>query len=113
MKQQFGVSKKMETMIVDKCIYRLVEYAYVTVSSKDYVGRHKSGDLKIAGELIGDYCEWLTPSTPIERAPLGYTFVMEGIEGEANLTLHELLQQLEEEKWLSSHRVKPGWQTFS
>jgi hypothetical protein len=105
MKQQFGVSKKMETMIVDKCIYRLVEYAYVTVSSKDYVGRHKSPDLKIAGELnkeIGDDCEWLTPSTPIERAPLGDTFMMEGIEGEANLTRHELLQQLEEEKWLKA-----------
>jgi hypothetical protein len=116
MKQQFGVSKKMETMIVDKCIYRLVEYAYVTVSSKDYVGRHKSPDLKIAGELnkeIGDDCKWLTPSTPIERAPLGDTFMMEGIEGEANLTRHELLQQLEEEKWLKSRRVKSGWQTFS
>ena len=52
MKQQFGVSKKMETMIVDKYTYCLVEYAYVTVSSKDYVGRHKSPDLKIAGELL-------------------------------------------------------------
>ena len=114
MKQQFGVSKKMETMIVDKYTYRLVEYAYVTVSSKDYVGRHKSPDLKIAGELIGDDCEWLTPLTPIEHAPLGDTFMMEGIEGEANLTTrHELLQQLKEEEWLKSRRVKPGWQTFS
>ena len=113
MKQQFGVSKIMETMIVDGYTYHLVRYAYVTVSSKDYVGSSSSPDLKIAGELIGDDCEWLTPSTSIERAPLGDTFVMEGIEGEANLTRHELLQQLEEEKWLSSHRVKPGWQPFS
>ena len=106
----------METMIVDGYTYHLVRYAYVTVSSKDYVGSSSSPDLKIAGELlnkeIGD-CEWLTPSTPIERAPLGDTFMMEGIEGEANLTRHELLQQLEEEKWLESRRVKSGWQTFS
>ena len=113
-KQQFGVSKKMETMIVDKYTYRLVEYAYVTVSSKDYVGRHKSPDLKIAGELnkeIGDDCEWLTPSTSIERAPLGDTFVMEGIEDE--YSRHQLEEQLKEEEWLKSRRVKLGWQTFS
>ena len=106
----------METMIVDGYTYHLVRYAYVTVSSKDYVGSSSSPDLKIAGELnkeIGDDCEWLTPSTSIERAPLGDTFMMEGIEGEANLTRHELLQQLEEEEWLKSRRVKSGWQTFS
>ena len=107
----------METTItVGAYTYQVVEYAYVTVSSKDYVGRHKSPDLKIAGELnkeIGD-CEWLTPLTPIEHAPLGDTFLMEGLEGEANLTTrHELLQQLKEEEWLESRRVKSGWQTFS
>ena len=105
----------METMIVDGYTYHLVRYAYVTVSSKDYVGSSSSPDLKIAGELnkeIGDDCEWLTPLTPIEHAPLGDTFVMEGIEGEANLTRHELLKQLEEEEWLESRRVKPGWQPF-
>jgi hypothetical protein len=117
MKQQFGVNKIMETTItVGAYTYHLVEYAYVTASQRDLVGYSKSPDIKFAGEIIkeiGDDCEWLTVSTPIERAPLGDTFVMEGIEGEANLTRHELLQQLEEEKWLSSHRVKPGWQPFS
>ena len=112
MKQQFGVSKKMETMIVDKCIYRLVEYAYVTVSQGDLVGYSKSPDVKFAGEIkeIGD-CEWLTAPTPVKRAPLGDTFLMEG--GEDEYSRHQLMIQLEEEKLLSSHRVKPGWQTFS
>ena len=106
----------METMIVDGYTYHLVRYAYVTVSQRDLVGYSKSPDIKFAGEIIkeiGDDCEWLTVSTSIERAPLGDTFMMEGIEGEANLTRHELLQQLEEEKWLESRRVKRGWQTFS
>ena len=69
----------------------MVEYAYVTVDGENYIGRHKSPDLKFAGELkeIGD-CEWLTALTPVKRAPLGDTFLMEGIEGEANLTRHEL-----------------------
>lgn len=100
-------------MIVDGYAYHLAEYAYVTVGGENYIGRHKSPDVKFAGEIkeIGD-CEWLTALTPVKRAPLGDTFLMEGIEGEANLTRHELLQQLEEEKWLSSHRVKSGWQPF-
>ena len=104
----------METTItVGAYTYQVVEYAYVTVSSKDYVGRHKSPDLKIAGELnkeIGD-CEWLTPLTPIEHAPLGDTFVMEGHEDE--YSRHQLEEQLKEEEWLESRRVKSGWQTFS
>ena len=115
MKQQFGVSKKMETMItVGAYTYHLVEYAYVTAIQRDLVGYSKSPDIKFAGEIIkeiGD--EWLTALTPVKRDPLGDTFLMEGIEGEANLTRHELLQQLEEEKWLESRRVKRGWQTFS
>ena len=101
----------METMIVDGYTYHLVRYAYVTVSSKDYVGSSSSPDLKIAGELIGDDCKWLTPSTPIERAPLGDTFVMEGIEDE--YSRHQLEEERKEGEWLKSRRVKPGWQTFS
>ena len=104
----------METRItVGAYTYHLVEYAYVTASQGDLVGYSKSPDVKFAGELkeIGD-CEWLTPLTAIERAPLGDTFAMEGDEGEANLTRHELLKQLEEEEWLESRRsIKPGWQT--
>jgi hypothetical protein len=44
------------------------------------VGYSKSPDKRLAGEIkeIGDDHEWLTPLTPIERAPLGDTFVMEG-----------------------------------
>lgn len=106
----------METkMTVGAYTYHLVEYAYVTVSNKDYIGRHKSPDLKFAGELkeVTPDCEWLTPLTAIERAPLGDTFLMEGIEGEANLTRHELLKQLEEEEELEKYRqIKPGWQPF-
>ena len=101
------------TMIVDGYTYHLSEYAYVTVSNKDYIGQHKSPDLKFAGELkeIGDDCEWPTPSTPIERASLGDTFVMEG--GEDEYSRHQLKEQLKEEERLKSRRVKPGWQTFS
>ena len=103
------------TMTVDGYNYNLVEYAYVTVSGKDYIGRHKSPDLKIAGEVleIPEDHEWLTPLTPIERAPIGDTFLMEGEEGEASLTRADLQKQLEEEEWLESRRVKPGWQTFT
>ena len=107
----------METTItVGAYTYHLVEYAYVTASQGDLVGYSKSPDIKFAGEIkeIGDDCEWLTAPIPVKHAPLGDTFLMEGIEGEANLTTrHELLQQLKEEEWLESRRVKPGWQTFS
>lgn len=103
------------TMVVNGYTYHLVEYAYVTVDTKDYIGRHKSPDLKFAGELkeIAPDCEWLTPFTAIERASSGDTFLMEGIEGEADLTRHDLIKQLEEEQWLESRRnIKPGWQPF-
>ena len=107
----------METTItVGAYTYHLVEYAYVTASQRDLVGYSKSPDIKFAGEIIkeiGDDCEWLTALTPVKRDPLGDTFLMEGIEGEVNLTRHELLQQLKEEEWLKSRRVKSGWQTFS
>lgn len=105
----------METMItVGAYTYHLVEYAYVTASQGDLVGYSKSPDIKFAGEIkeIGDDCEWLTALTPVKRAPLGDTFLMEGIEGEASLTRHDLIKQLEEEEWLESRRVKPGWQPF-
>jgi hypothetical protein len=105
----------METiLVVDGYTYHLSEYAYVTVSGKDYVGRHKSPSLKFAGEIkeIPDDHEWLTPLTAIERAPLGDTFLMEGVEGEAAITRADLEKELEEEKWLESRRVKPGWQPF-
>ena len=92
----------METMIVDGYTYHLVRYAYVTASQRDLVGYSKSPDIKFAGEIIkeiGDDCEWLTPSTPIEHAPLGDTFVMEGYEDE--YSRHQLEEQLkEEEEWL-------------
>jgi hypothetical protein len=44
------------------------------------VGYSKFPDKRLAGEIkeIGADHEWLTPLTPIERAPLGDTFVMEG-----------------------------------
>jgi hypothetical protein len=84
----------METTItVGAYTYHLVEYAYVTASQRDLVGYSKSPDIKFAGEIIkeiGDDCEWLTALTPVKRDPLGDTFLMEGIEGEANLTRHEL-----------------------
>ena len=98
------------TMVVGAYTYHLVEYAYVTASQGDLVGYSKSPDVKFAGEIkeIGDDCEWLTPLTPVQRAPLGDTFAMEGYEGEVYDTRHELLKQLEEEEWLESRRVKPG-----
>ena len=83
----------METTItVGAYTYHLVEYAYVTASQGDLVGYSKSPDIKFAGEIkeIGDDCEWLTAPIPVKHAPLGDTFLMEGIEGEANLTRHEL-----------------------
>jgi hypothetical protein len=103
----------METiLVVDGYTYHLISYAYVTVSNKDYIGQHKSPSLKFAGEIkeIPDDHEWLTPLTAIERAPLGDTFLMEGVEGEAAITRADLEKELEEEKWLESRRVKPGWQ---
>lgn len=90
-------------MIVGAYTYHLVKYAYVTVSNKDYIGSSSSPDLKFAGEVkeIGD-CEWLTPSTPIERAPLGDIFTMEG--GEDEYSRHCLEVELADEKWLESRR---------
>lgn len=101
------------TMIVDGYAYHLVEYAYVTVSNRDYIGSSSSPDLKFAGEVLEvpqDH-EWLSPSTPIERAPVGDTFTMEG--GTDTYSRHFLEEQLKEQKWLESRKVKPGWQTFS
>ncbi len=105
----------MEAIIVDGYTYYLVECAYVTVSNKDYIGRHKSPDLKFAGEVfeVPQDHEWLTPLTPIERAPLGDTFILEGFTGEGDYTRHQLEAQLKDLEWLSNRRVKPGWQTFS
>jgi hypothetical protein len=102
------------TMTVDGYNYTLVEYAYTT-NQGDLVGYSKSPDKRLAGEIkeIGDDHEWLTPLTPIERAPLGDTFVMEGVEGEGAITRADLEKELEEEKWLESRRVKPGWQPFT
>jgi hypothetical protein len=102
------------TMTVDGYNYTLVEYAYTT-NQGDLVGYSKSPDKRLAGEIkeIGDDHEWLTPLTPIERAPLGDTFLMEGVEGEAAITRADLEKELEEEKWLESRRVKPGWQPFT
>jgi hypothetical protein len=34
------------------------------------------------------------------------------VEGEAAITRADLEKELEEEKWLESRRVKPGWQPF-
>jgi len=104
----------MQTMmIVDGYTYHLSEYAYAT-NQGDLVGYSKSPDIKLAGEIkeIPDDCEWLTPLTPVKRAPLGDTFLMEGVEGEAAITRADLEKELEEEKWLESRRVKPGWQPF-
>jgi hypothetical protein len=97
----------METiLVVDGYTYHLISYAYVTVSNKDYIGQHKSPSLKFAGELrkVDHDHEWLTPLTPIERAPLGDIFLMEGVEGEAAITRADLEKELEEEKWLESRR---------
>lgn len=104
----------METTItVNGYTYNLAEYAYVTVSNRDYIGSSSSPDLKFAGEVLEvpqDH-EWLTPLTAIERAPLGDTFTMEG--GTDTYSRHFLEEQLKEQKDLESRRVKPGWQTFS
>jgi hypothetical protein len=100
-------------MTVDGYNYTLVEYAYTT-NQGDLVGYSKSPNIRLAGEIkkIGDDYDWLTPLTPVKRAPLGDTFVMEGVEGEAAITRADLEKELEEEKWLESRRVKPGWQPF-
>ena len=104
----------METTItVDGYNYTLVEYAYTT-NQGDLVGYSKFPDKRLAGEIkeIGDDHEWLTPLTPIERAPLGDTFVMEG--GVDTYSRH-FLEQLkeEEEESLYWRNVKPGWQQFA
>jgi hypothetical protein len=79
------------------------------------VGYSKSPDIKLAGEIkeIPDDCEWLTPLTPVKRAPLGDTFILEGFTGEADYTRHQLEEQLKDFNWLESRRVKPGWQPFT
>jgi hypothetical protein len=105
----------METaMTVDSYNYTLVEYAYVT-NQGDLVGYSKSPDIKLAGEIkqIPDDHEWLTPLTPVKRAPLGDTFVMEDGDGADTCSRHFLEQQLKEEENLKSRRVKPGWQPFT
>lgn len=103
----------METITVDGYTYQLVEYAYVTVGNKDYIGSSSSSHLKFAGEVleVPDDHEWLTPLTSIERAPLGDTFVMEC--GTDTYSRHFLEEKLKEEEWLESRRVKPGWQPFT
>jgi hypothetical protein len=102
------------TMTVGEYTYHLSEYAYTTHQG-DLVGYSKSPDKHLAGEIkeIGDDYDWLTPLTPVKRSPLGDTFVMEGVEGEAAITRADLEKELEEEKWLESRRVKPGWQPFT
>jgi hypothetical protein len=101
------------TMTVDGYNYTLVEYAYTT-NQGDLVGYSKFPDKRLAGEIkeIGADHEWLTLLTPIERAPLGDTFVMEG--GVDTYSRH-FLEQLkeEEEESLKSRNVKPGWQQFA
>lgn len=99
-------------MIVDGYCYNLVEYAYTT-NQGDLVGYSKSPDIKIAGEIkeIPDDCEWCQPLTPVKRAPLGDTFVME--DGVDTYSRHFLEQQLKEEENLKSRKVKPGWQPFT
>ena len=101
-------------MTVGGYTYHLSEYAYAT-NQGDLVGYSKSPDIKLAGEIkeIGDDYDWLTPLTPVKRAPLGDTFVMEGFTGEADYTRHQLEEQLKDFEWLESRRVKPGWQPFT
>lgn len=100
-------------MTVDGYNYTLVEYAYTT-NQGDLVGYSKSPDIRLAGEIkeIPDDHEWLTPLTPVKRAPLDDTFVMEG--GVDTYSRH-FLEQLkeEEEESLKSRNVKPGWQQFA
>jgi hypothetical protein len=98
------------TMTVDGYNYTLVEYAYTT-NQGDLVGYSKFPDKRLAGEIkeIGADHEWLTPLTPIERAPLGDTFVMEG--GVDTYSRQQLKE--EEEESLKSRNVKPGWQQFA
>jgi hypothetical protein len=93
------------TMTVDGYNYTLVEYAYVT-NQGDLVGYSKFPDKRLAGEIkeIGDDYDWLTPLTPINRAPLGDTFLMEGVEGEAAITRADLEKELADVKWLESRR---------
>jgi hypothetical protein len=101
------------TMIVDGYTYHLVEYAYTT-NQGDLVGYSKSPDIRLAGEIkeIPDDCEWLTPLTPVKRALLGDTFVME--DGVDTYSRHFLEEQLkEEEESLKRCKVKPGWQPFT
>jgi hypothetical protein len=100
------------TMIVDGYRYNLVEYAYTT-NQGDLVGYSKSPDIRLAGEIkeIPDDHEWLTPVTPVKRAPLGDTFVME--DGVDTYSRHFLDQQLKEEEENQIRRVKPGWQPFT
>ncbi len=101
------------TMTVDGYNYTLVEYAYVTIGG-DLVGYSKSPDIKLAGEIkeIPDDCEWCQPLTPVKRAPLGDTFVME--DGVDTYSRHFLEEQLkEEEESLKRRRIKPGWQPFT
>jgi len=103
------------TMTVDGYNYTLVEYAYTT-NQGDLVGYSKSPDIRLAGEIkeIPDDCEWLTPLTPVKRAPLGDTFVMEDGDGADTYSRHFLEEQLkEEEESLKRCRVKPGWQPFT
>lgn len=104
------------TMTVDGYTYHLISYAYVTVSNKDYIGQHNSPSLKFAGELrkVDDDHEWLTSLTPIERAPLGDTFVMEDGDEADTYSRHFLEEQLkEEEESLKRRKIKPGWQPFT
>ena len=106
--------QNMETMTIDNYTYILVEYAYST-NQGDLVGYSKSPDIKLAGEIkeIPNDCEWLTPLTPVERAPLGDTFVMEDGDGDT-YSRYFLEQQLkEEEENLKIRKVKPGWQPFT
>jgi hypothetical protein len=101
------------TMIVDGYRYNLIEYAYTT-NQGDLVGYSKSTDICLAGEIkeIPDDCEWCQPLTPVKRAPLGDTFVME--DGVDTYSRHFLEEQLkEEEESLKRCKVKPGWQPFT
>ena len=92
-----------ETMTVDGYVYHLAEYAYQT--SQGLVGYSKSPNLVLAGEVkeIPDDHEWLTPLTPITRAPQGDTFFLEG-STEINYSRYQLEQEQKELEWLESRR---------
>lgn len=82
----------------------LTRYCYVEVETKWLIGYSESPNVKTAGEINPQGCDWYTSETPVENAPLGDVFV----RSETEFSRYELLEEQKEEAY--SARLKAEYE---